>query len=311
MKKLLGLLILVIVILAGGFYFMTSEEKTADDREKMTIGHHLGTTEVVKNPKNIVVFDYGIVDVLNGLNIEIAGLPKASLPKFLESYSDDKYVNVGDLKEPNLEKIYEMKPELIIISGRQDPYYDQLSKIAPTLPLRTNSEDYLDSFKTNYDILGKLFSKEQELNNELVKIEEKLANIKDKVKQKNLNALVLLSNNGNLSSYGLKSRFGIIYDYFGFEPVVEEGLAVTSHGNKINYEYILEKNPDYIFVVDRAAVAGGDVSAQKAFDNDIIKATKASQDGNIVFLDPEIWYTATGGTTTTHKMIDEVQNSLK
>ena len=126
MKKLLGLLILVIVILAGGFYFMTSEEKTADDREKMTIGHHLGTTEVVKNPKNIVVFDYGIVDVLNGLNIEIAGLPKASLPKFLESYSDDKYVNVGDLKEPNLEKIYEMKPELIIISGRQDPYYDQL-----------------------------------------------------------------------------------------------------------------------------------------------------------------------------------------
>ena len=43
------------------------------------------------------------------------------------------------------------------------------------------------------------------------------------------------------------------------------------------------KNPDYIYIVDKAAVVGDNLLANKAFDNSIVKSTKAAQNGNIVF----------------------------
>lgn len=309
MKKILVVFILFLAIIAGVGYYISPEKSQDIDGNKIKIEHYMGETEVIENPKKVVVFDYGIVDVLDNSGINIIGLPKESLPKFLEKYSDNKYVNVGSLKEPNLEKLYEIKPDLIIISGRQEPFYEQLSKIAPTVALKTNSDDYMKSFKVNLDTLGNIFSKKEIFKTEFDKIENSLNEIKEKVQDQNLNALVILSNNGKLSAYGLKSRFGIIYDYFGFKPV--EDIAVSTHGSKINFEYILEKNPDYIFIVDRSAVVGGDVSANKAFDNNIIKATKASQNGNIIFLDSEVWYTATGGLKSTNKMVEEIQSSIK
>ena len=308
MKKILGLLTIVVAICIGVFFYLTSDVKETTDGEKITINHVMGTTEVVKNPKKVIVFDYGIAEMLDTVGVEITGLPKESLPKFLEKYSDNKYINVGGLKDPNLEKIYEIKPDLIIISGRQEPFYEQLSKIAPTVGLTTTGDDYLESLKINSKTMGEIFSKESELTKELEMIENNLNEIKRDVKDKNLNAIVVLSNNGKLSVYGLKSRFGIIFDHFGFEPVDE--VAVSTHGSKVNFEYLLEKDSDYIFVVDRSATNGGDVLANKAFDNDIIKSTKAYKNDNIIFLDAEVWYNATGGIKTTQKMAEEVKAGL-
>ena len=42
------------------------------------------TTEVVKNTNIVMVFYYGIVDMLDTTGIVIIWLPKESLPKFLE-----------------------------------------------------------------------------------------------------------------------------------------------------------------------------------------------------------------------------------
>lgn len=308
MKKILGLLTVVVIVCLGGFFYLTSSNNEDSTSEKITIKHVMGSTEVNKNPTRVIVFDYGIVEMLETAGVEIIGLPKDGLPKFLEKYKDEKYVNVGGLKDPNLEKIYEMKPDLIIISGRQEPFYSQLSKIAPTVGLTTSGEDYLEVLRTNVKNMGDIFSKSEVLNKELNTIEENLKVVKESVQQKDLNALVVLSNNGKLSAYGLKSRFAIVFDHFGFKNL--ETITASTHGSKINFEYILEKNPDYIFVIDRNSVAGGDISANKIFDNDIIKGTTAAKNGKIIFLDAEIWYTAAGGIKTTQKMIDEVSAGL-
>ncbi|MGL5357168.1 MAG: siderophore ABC transporter substrate-binding protein [Cetobacterium sp.] len=308
MKKILGLLTVVVIVCLGGFFYLTSSNNEDSTSEKITIKHVMGSTEVNKNPTRVIVFDYGIVEMLETAGVEIIGLPKDGLPKFLEKYKDEKYVNVGGLKDPNLEKIYEMKPDLIIISGRQEPFYSQLSKIAPTVGLTTSGEDYLEVLRTNVKNMGDIFSKSEVLNKELNTIEENLKVVKESVQQKDLNALVVLSNNGKLSAYGLKSRFAIVFDHFGFKNL--EAIKSSTHGSKINFEYILEKNPDYIFVIDRNSVAGGDISANKIFDNDIIKGTTAAKNGKIIFLDAEIWYTAAGGIKTTQKMIDEVSRGL-
>ena len=53
---------------------------------------------------------------------KVKGLPKGenneSLPDFLKEFKDDKYVNTGNLKEVNFDKVVAAKPEVIFISGR-------------------------------------------------------------------------------------------------------------------------------------------------------------------------------------------------
>ena len=70
-------------------------------------------------PEKIVVFDYGFLDTLDALGVEgVVGLPKDStLPEQLSEYADDEYASVGTLKEPLLEDIAELQPDVIFISG--------------------------------------------------------------------------------------------------------------------------------------------------------------------------------------------------
>lgn len=101
-------------------YKMRGEKKDGSDAKKVK-----ETVEVPKNPKNAVVLDYGALDVMKemGLSDKVKALPKGeggkSLPNFLESFKDDKYTNVGNLKEVNFDKIAATKPEVIFISAVQ------------------------------------------------------------------------------------------------------------------------------------------------------------------------------------------------
>ncbi|MGV7801923.1 siderophore ABC transporter substrate-binding protein, partial [Mycobacterium kansasii] len=79
-----------------------------------------------KNPSRVVVFDFGILDSVDKLGIEVLGVPQANIPSYLSKFEDKKYENVGSLKEPDFEKINSINPDLIIISGRQQDAYEEL-----------------------------------------------------------------------------------------------------------------------------------------------------------------------------------------
>ena len=73
-----------------------------------------------------------------------------------------------------------------------------------------------------------------------------------------------------------------------------------------------EKNPDYLFVIDRAsAVTGKSGGAQAALNNDIIKQSKAAKENHIVYLDANNWYLMNGGLNAMHEMVAEVGNAIK
>lgn len=100
---------------------------------------------VDKNPKKVIVFDYGILDALDHIGEDIIGLPKKSVPPYLDKYKSDEYVDLGTLQEPNFETIYELKPDVIIISARQASLYDEFKKIAPTIYLSIDGGDYINT----------------------------------------------------------------------------------------------------------------------------------------------------------------------
>lgn len=304
-KKVMIGSIAAILVLAG-IYF--GYQKTGNNKiggEGLEITHELGTAKISPNSQKVVVFDYGTLDTLDELGIPVVGVAKASLPNYLSKYESDKYTDVGTLFEPNFEVLAKLAPDLILISGRQQTQYDALTVIAPTVYFTIDSKDYLGSFEKNVTQIGKIFGKEKEVNEKLEKIASSIDNVKREVEKNVKNGLILMTNEGKLSAYGSNSRFGIIHNTFGV-TAVDENIDVSTHGQSVGFEYIVEKNPNYIFVIDRNAAVGTGADGSQAFENDVMRTTTAYKEGNIIFLDPEVWYLSTGGLQSTEKMIAEI-----
>ena len=258
------------------------------------------------------MFDFGVLDSLKELGVEVAALPKMAIPPYLSEFEDEKYENVGSLKEPDFEKLSEIQPDLIIISGRQAELYDQFEEIGPTLYLGINYENYVDSFKNNMKLLGQIFDKEDEVEKKLAEIDDAIKAVNDKAAASGKKALIVLANEGKVSAYGPKSRFGFVHDVLGVQPV-DENIEASTHGQSISFEYIVEKDPDILYVIDRGAAIGQgqDQPAKQVIENDLVKNTKAYKEGNIVYLDPSYWYLSGGGFISMKEMIAEIDKSLK
>lgn len=168
MKKIsiFSLIIAVSLILfACGGEDSTESDSTSgsNEEETITITHDLGEAEVKKNPEKVVVFDFSALDTLDKLGIEVTGVPKGNIPSYLSKYEDEKYENIGTLFEPDFEKIAEIDPDLILISGRQSEVYEDLQELAPTVYVAVDTENYIDSFKSNMEIIGQIFEKKKKL----------------------------------------------------------------------------------------------------------------------------------------------------
>lgn len=313
-KLFLGTLMLMLVLslaACGSSANTAQDDSASQEGEEIVVKHQLGETKVKKNPKNVVVFDFGVLDSLDKLGVEVAGVPQANVPPYLKKYGAGDYANVGSLKEPDFEKISSLGPDLIIISARQSDQYEEFSKIAPTIFMGVDTSRYMESFTENMETLGKIFGKEAEVEKELKAINETIEKVKEKASASDKKALIILTTGGKTSAYGPGSRFGLIHDVLGVKPV-DKNIKAATHGMSVSFEYIAEKNPDYLFVIDRDQVVSGEGGqpAEQVLNNDLVKGTKAYQNKNIVYLDPNYWYLSGGGLVSLSEMVKEVEAAL-
>lgn len=265
-----------------------------------------------EQPKNVVVFDYGFLDTLDALGVEVAGVPQKTVPSYLSKYSDTTYVNVGSLKEPDFEALSSMNPDIIFISGRQAPAYEELSKIAPTVYVGVDNANFMESFKANTELAGKIFGKEKEAADAFAAYEAKVEEVKAKTASSDEKALIVLGSEGSLSAYGPGSRFGVIHDVFGVKAA-DENIKAETHGDNVSFEYVRETNPDVLFVVDRDSAVNpeGESGTKAAIENEIVGATNAAKNNKIFYLDSQVWYLSGGGLTSETQKIDDVLKAFK
>lgn len=277
----------------------------------VTVKHELGETPVDKNPEKVVVFDFGVLDSLDKLGIDVTGVARSSnIPSYIEKFDSDDYENVGSLKEPDTDLIATMAPDVIFISARQADMYDELSKLAPTIYLGVDNNRYMESFKENMEVLGEIFGKEDIVKEELAKIEQSIEELQAKAKERDEKALIILANDDKISAYGPNSRFGIIHDVFGI-PAIDEGIEESTHGSNVTFEYVMEQNPDLLYVVDRSAAIGEEPAAKKIVENKLVENINAYKNDQITYLNPDVWYLSGGGLVSVTEMIKEITASLE
>lgn len=290
-------------------YSVTIPGSTVEGRDGNTTFKDVTLT---KKPEKVVVFDNGFLDTLDSLGVEVTAVVQDSLPAYLSKFEDKKYENAGTLFEPDYEKLSTLNPDIIFISGRAAAAYDELSKIAPTVYIGVDNANFLNSFKTNVELAGKIFGKEKEAQEAFLAYEAKVAEVKAAADASDEKALIVLGSEGALSAYGKGSRFGVVHDVFGVKTA-DDNIAASSHGADASFEYVLDVNPDILFVVDRDAVVNenGESGTKAAIENEIVGGTNAVKNGKVYYLNPEIWYLSGGGLQSETAKADDVLKAFK
>lgn len=265
------------------------------------------TLNLTQSPERIVVLGYSELDSLLALGAGdlIVGGPSANMPEYLSNQAPDM-TDVGSLKEPNLELIASLEPDLIIANGRTEGLVQELEKIAPVFVFSLAEGDQWESFVAINLALASIVDKADQAQASIEDIAEKADILAAYNTENPASNMILMLNEGAMSAFGPGSRYSLFFDRLGFNTV-DGQIEVGQHGQEISFEGVLALNPDRIFYLDRTKAIGGDQEANPILsDNPLIKESAAGQTGQIYPLASDIWYLAGDGLSGMEMKLDEL-----
>ncbi len=331
-KKLTALILVLVVVMAlvAGCGASSNDEVAEGSSKEATYvtvnavngsGEYIDI-EVPYYPTKIAFMDYVALDMCATLgileNIEFMAVQDA-LPNYLESYVSADVVNLGGLKTYQtdttiLTNIMEFQPDLIFSSGRSASAYDDFMElVADGGAVVSTSLSYTPStYQSFLDINTRnasIFGLDAEMAEIIAEYDARLESLQEWAEGRT--AVTTIFTGGSMNLLGNDSRCSMIYNDLGFENV---GTDIdTSHGDAASYEALLAMNPDYIFVLDRDSAIGteGATSAFDLLNNEIIAQTSAWKNGNVIFLDPIVWYMVEGGVTAMDTMLSDLEVGME
>lgn len=289
-----------IVMLAASFAFAP-----AALAQPFEITHQQGTTTIEAVPETVMVADWAAFDNLQALGIEISGVPSTATPPYLADKLPADVQMIGSLQEPDIEGIVASDPDLVIVAARSRTAYPTLSGFVPTIDLSVDNETLIDGVKANLTTLGEIFDRESEAAELIAALDAKVDEARQAAEGRGT-GLVIVTNAGNLGVYGPGSRVAWIYDTLNISHVFDTVDDRDHGGDAISFEYLLETNPDWLFVVDRDAGIGGEGAARALLDNELIHETSFWQNDHIVYLDPAAAYVTMHGYSGLMLLLDQV-----
>ena len=295
MKKINLLYLLAIMAIISGlllYYLpdMTSghnaeSNKTSQTFKEKTIVHDFGTTELKKAPKRIVILDNLYGEILDPLDITPVGATTGQADSqefstlFKKQYKDAKVVSVGWQGNPDLDKIAELKPDLILMTREQEDLYDELSEIAPTVGYQINTDENWDYHETSLKV-AEIFDKRDEMKKDLDRLDAREAvfaeNVKAKFGNQKLMYLRVTDNDIRYYAYG---HFGYLYDTYHFNRA--ETFNPDDMLQVIDPDKLKDINPDLLIV---------QADSQELLDNKLKNtpvwtSLKAVQNNKVIYAD--------------------------
>jgi len=295
MKKINLLYLLAILAIISGlllYYLpdMTSghnaeSNKTSQTFKEKTIVHDFGTTELKKAPKRIVILDNLYGEILDPLDITPVGATTGQADSqefstlFKKQYKDAKVVSVGWQGNPDLDKIAELKPDLILMTGEQEDLYEELSEIAPTVGYQINTDENWDYHETSLKV-AEIFDKRDEMKKDLDRLDAREAvfaeNVKAKFGNQKLMYLRVTDNDIRYYAYG---HFGYLYDTYHFNRA--ETFNPDDMFQVIDPDKLKDINPDLLIV----QADSQELLENKLKNNPVWSSLKAVQNNKVIYAD--------------------------
>ena len=294
--------------------------KTTDESDTITITDAHGQVKVPKKPKKVVALDSRNFEVLDAMGVDLAGVPKDVMPETSSYVKDESIENIGNHREPNLELLAAIDPDLVIVGQRFADYYDDIKQIVPNasvIDLDTdvseNTEspgnNLLEGFINSTTILGEIFDKEDKANELIADLEESIEKAKNAYKGGSVMGVITSGGEIGYAAPKYGRVWGPIYEILNLEPALEVNNDSSDHkGDDISVEAIAESKPDYLMVLDRDAGVSSEENAKPA--KEVIEESQALKDLDVIKND-KIYY-APNDTYTNESIITytEIFNGL-
>lgn len=273
------------------------EQQTA---ESVVIKDIHGEITVPVNPKNVVALDNRTFETLSDWDIKLVAAPKGVMPEDSPYVKDESVQDIGSHKEPNLEVIAAVDPELVIVGQRFSSYYGDIKKLVPNAVVidlsfdvsgenGTAGESLVNGLKDSTIALGQIFDKNDEAKKLIEDFDKSIEDAKSAYNGTDTVMSVVVSGGEIGFSAPTSGRvWGPMYEIFGWKSALEVDGSTSDHkGDDISVEAIAQSNPDWIFVLDRDAATSSSedaVPAQDVIDNSpALKNITAVTNGHVVY----------------------------
>lgn len=282
---------------------------TVASAQEKVITHAQGETTLPGVPANVLVQDWAAFDNLAALGVTVAGVPSSNAPGYLAASIPADAAKIGSLQEPDFETIASLEPDLYIVGARSRTAYDTAKDIAPTVDLSVDNGAIIEGLKANLTKLGDVFDKQDKAAELIANIDAKVAEVKAAAEGKG-SALVIVTNAGKLGVYGPDSRVSWLYNEVGMPSALDSVKDGDHGGDAVTFEFLLETNPDWVFVVDRDAGVGNEGAAKALLDNELFNQTTAAKEGQVVYVDAQAAYITMNGYSAVMLLLDQVLAGL-
>lgn len=237
------------------------------------------TVTIPVNPQTVVALDSRTFETLEAWGIKLAAAPKAVMPAGIGYKTDDSVRDIGNHREPNLEVIAAVNPDLVIVGQRFSGFYEDIKALVPDAAVinidmnvsatdGTAGEQLVNGFKDITTLLGQIFGKEEEAKALIAEFDQALEKAKAAYNGTDRVMGVIVSG-GNIGySAPHNGRvWGPLFDIFGWVPALEIENATSDHqGDEVSVEAIAQSNPDWLMVLDRDAAISSEGESTPAQD---------------------------------------------
>lgn len=297
----------ILAALVAGALSFTAVSAMAQDK---VITHAQGETTLSGVPAKVLTQDWAVFDDLQALGVPVAGVPSSNAPSYLSDTIPADAIQIGSLFEPDFEGIAAAEADVYFVAARSASGLATAKDILPTIDLSVNNGSIIDGLKANMTTLGEIFGLEAKAAELNAALDAKVAEVKAAAEGKGT-ALVLVTNAGKLGVYGPDSRVSWVYNEAGMASALADVKDGDHGGDAVSFEFLLEVNPDWVFVVDRDAGVGENGGAAAALlDNELFNQTTAAKEGHIVYLDPQAAYISMHGYQGVMLLLDQVLTGL-
>ncbi|MCF2585935.1 siderophore ABC transporter substrate-binding protein [Brevibacterium sp. UCMA 11752] len=283
----------------------------ADSGSTIDIEDNNGAQSVASPPSSVVATDNRTFETLDTWGIELSAGAVALMPEGLSYTKDDSVLDLGSHREPDLEKVVEAKPDLIINGQRFAQFHDDLAKLAPEATVLEldprDGEDFGSELKRQTTSLGEVFGKQDEAKKIVDDYDASVKRAKAAY-DSNDKAMGLITSAGDIgySAPSVGRTVGPVFDILGLDPALEVDSSSEDHqGDDISVEAIADSKPELMIVLDRDASfapeerdEGSAPAAEVLEKSEALKDVPAVKDDKIVYF-PQDTYLNEGIQTYT------------
>ncbi|PSM53237.1 heme ABC transporter ChuBCD, periplasmic substrate-binding protein [Campylobacter blaseri] len=199
--------------------------------------------------KNIVILEPSSIEIIFMLEAQdsIAAIAKTQSSDIWPQEEVAKLASIGTYIKPNLEKIVEINPDLVLVSYHSSSIINDLDRF--NIKHEMIQANSIDDIYKNIIKIGKFVVKEKESKKIIDDFQNRINALKfDKLKDKK--ALFFYSAT-NLLSFGKDTLPDSIFKIMGIKNIASK---LKGSNPIVSPEYLLEENPDFMLVVSNGNV---------------------------------------------------------